>query len=453
MSSIASVGQTLDAYLPQFKSARHIYIAFSGGLDSHVLLHGMATHVGTRQLTALHINHQMSPNAAQWDEHCRLICQSLEVKYIGKNVRVPTTGSRENAAREARYQAFEEQLASDDLLLLAHHADDQAETILYRLLRRSGPRGLAGMPVSRPLGEGVLLRPLLGLTQAVLEDYAFSEQLQWVEDESNSARQFDRNFLRHEIIPQLKTRWPSYAARIAGSGALCGQSERLNQDLAEQDMCCVMPRGERQGWSIDIGELVKLSSARQANVLRHFARSKALSPPGHRVVDEVLDNLLEVDAECNPLVVWAGGEWRRFRQRLYLLPAATRGAVDDAVNSLFEGQKISWSATEKLQLPDGGILSAEVVRGGGLAQAVCQRFTVSFRQGGERCRPTARIGSASLKKLFQEFGLEPWLRSQVPLIYCDGELAAVGDLWICEGFQARVDEPGFQLNWRYPSED
>lgn len=448
MAPVATVHQTLSAYLPQFESAKHIYIGYSGGMDSHVLLHSMAKLVGRSRLTALHINHQLSPSAAQWAKHCEAICQNLGVNYLCRDVMVETTGSRENAARQARYHAFEDQLNAEDMLVLAHHADDQAETILYRLLRRSGPRGLAGMPVSRSLGAATLLRPLLALEQAVLEDYARCNELQWEEDESNQSRQFDRNFLRHEIIPKLKTRWPNYAARISDAGILCQQAEQINENLARLDLDDMALRKERRGWSVEIPALSVLSRARQANVLRYLARSKVQSPPGHRVIDEVLTSLLNADEDRHPEVCWSEGQWRRYQQRLYLLVTAPNS--DDAAKDISE--PIPWSIEEALSLPDGSVLTATAISGEGLAQGYAASLSVSFRQGGERCRPAKRGGSANLKKLFQEFTLEPWLRARIPLIYCDGELVAVGDLWICEGYQAGVDEPGWQLQWAYPSE-
>lgn len=448
MAPVAVVDQALNAFSPQFESAKHIYVAYSGGMDSHVLLHSMAKLVGSSRLTALHINHQLSPNAAQWAEHCRGICQSLGVNYLCRDVLVDTGGSRENAARQARYQAFEAQLSAGDILVLAHHADDQAETILYRLLRRSGPRGLAGMPVSRPLGAATLLRPLLGLEQVVLEDYARRNKLQWVEDESNQSRQFDRNFLRHEIIPQLKSRWPNYAARISDAGILCEQAEQINEELARLDLGDMGLRRERRGWSVEIPVLSALGRARQANVLRYLARLKVQSPPGHRVIDEVLGSLLNADENRNPLVHWSGGQWRRFQDRLHLLATDTVAQADD---ESVGDRGLPWSIEEALTLPDGSLLTATAVSGEGLAEGYAHRLSVSFRRGGERCRPAKRGGRANLKKLFQEFALEPWLRARIPLIYRDGELVAVGDLWVCEGYQAGADEPGYRLQWTYPS--
>lgn len=443
-----AVVESLSALRTEFESARHIYVAYSGGLDSHVLLHGAAQVLAAHRLSAIHVNHQLAPQAGLWAEHCRVVCAELGVGFICSVVEVPVQASRENAAREARYQAFEQQLGAGDLLLMAHHADDQAETILYRLIRRSGPRGLAGMPRSRSLGKGRLLRPLLSLQRVTLQDYARAQNLRWVEDDSNRSRQFDRNFLRHEIVPGLAGRWPNYATRIADAGALCAEADQLNQDLAALDLQALALRDERLGWSMEIPPLTALSRIRQANVLRYLASNRDLSPPGHRVVDEVLDHLLSASAGANPLVQWSGGQWRRFRQRLYLLPA--EALVEQAVWADSAGGSRIWSPPESLVLPDGAVLEAERSEGGGLSADLAAALGVSFRRGSERCRPVGRAGSAGLKKLFQEYDLEPWLRERVPLIYLGGELVAVGDLWVCDGFQAGPEEQGWHLNWRYP---
>ena len=443
-----AVHDSLSAFRTELEAARHLYVAYSGGLDSHVLLHGVRQLLGTDRLSAIHVNHQLSPEAGHWADHCRAICDELGVDFICSQVEVPEQASRENAAREARYRVFERQLGEGDLLLMAHHADDQAETILYRLMRRSGPRGLAGMPGSRPLGRGRLLRPLLSLARSSLAAYARRWNLSWVEDAANRSQQFDRNFLRHEIIPRLADRWPNYATRIADAGGLCEQAARLNEDLARLDLQTLARRRERLGLSVEIAPLRALDRARQANLLRHLATQAGRQPPGHRVIDEVLDHVLSAGAGRNPLVCWPDGQWRRFRHRLYLLPveyttARFREGADADWNQ-------TWSPAEPLGLPDGAILEAAPAIGRGLSAELAGTLSIRVRSGGERCRPAGRPGSAGLKKLFQEYSLEPWLRDRVPLVYFGAELVAVGDLWVCEGFQAGPNQQGWRLTWHYP---
>lgn len=448
MAPHVAVEDCLRAVSSQLDSAAHIYVGYSGGLDSHVLLSALVAVADAERVTAIHVNHQLSPRSWQWADHCQRVCAALGVNYLRQDVVVCPSASRENAAREARYKVYTDQLSAGDMLLLAHHADDQAETVLYRLLRRSGPRGLAGMPVNRPLGAGTLLRPFLCLNRETLYQYAEHNGLDWIEDESNLSRQFDRNYLRHEIVPGLRSRWPDYAQRIAAAATLCEQAEALSEDLARLDLNGLALRTERCGWSIEVPPLIALNDARKANVLRFMVRSRGLAVPGHHVIGEVIGPLLNAKTDRNPLVAWRDGQWRRFRRRLFLLPSReidnTRGSP---LTELTRNRP--WMIDGKLNLADGATLSAVPMRGAGLAAKWCDDLSVTFRRGGEHCRPVGRAGSASLKKLFQEYALEPWLRACVPLVYCAGELAAVGDLWVCEGFQAAVNEPGYVLCWRY----
>jgi len=355
------------------------------------------------------------------------------------------TSSTENTAREARYQVFEQLLGEGDILLLAHHQDDQAETVLYRLLRNSGPRGLAGIPVSRAVGRGSLLRPLLQLPRRELESYAQEHQLSWIEDPSNTDVIHDRNYLRHQVTPALAHRWPDFAARIAASASLCQQADELNNDLAEIDLNTLTEKKERLGWSIDLSGFAALSTLRQANVLRYWASLHCQLPPGYHSVMAVLENVLPAGQDRAPLVSWPGGEWRRFNGRLFLLPGGWNKQAPEACE---------WKPESPLQLTDASTLSVTPTSGPGLKLLPGEQLLVKFRRGGERCRPVGRVGSNSLKKLLQEYQLEPWLRDRIPLIYKHSttgekgvELIAVGDLWVCQGFTAEGGDCAYGLHW------
>lgn len=433
---------SLVPFRADFDRARRLYVGYSGGLDSHVLLHALAMVRGPRGITALHINHQLSPHAATWAGHCRQTCADLGVPYVEELVAVMHRGDgRENAAREARYAAFDRYVGQGDLLVLGHHADDQSETILYRLLRGAGPGGLAGMPASRALRTGHLLRPLLGVTRAALQRYASAEGLRWIEDDSNQHLDFDRNYLRHRVIPALAERWPDYAARLTQSAAHCGDADALLRELGELDLRELDQRGERLGWSLDARALAALAGNRRVNVLRHWVAQSGLPSPRRGPLAAVSAELLPARRDSAPLVCWPGGEWRRFRDRLYLLPGNRWRQRASA--------PVPWTAfPQPLQLADGSTLEACASAGAGLRVAAGQTPMIGVRQGGERCRPAGRSGSNTLKKLLQAHGLEPWLRDRVPLVYVDGELAAVGDLWLCEGFADPAG--GWALRWWFP---
>ena len=443
---MSPVLRQLQVHLPTLEQARRIYVGYSGGLDSHVLLHSAVATLGAGRVVALHINHQLSEHACDWAEHCAQVCRALNVDLQTHVVDVcQNVSSTENTAREARYQVFERTLGEGDILLLAHHQNDQAETVLYRLLRNSGPRGLAGIPLTRAVGRGSLLRPLLQLPRSELDSYAREQQLNWIDDPSNTDLIHDRNYLRHQVAPALSQRWPDFAARIAASASLCQQADELSRDLAEIDLNKLGDKQERLGRSIDLSGLVALSSLRQANVLRHWAGLHCQSPPGYHSVMAVLESVLPAGQDRTPLVAWPGGEWRRFNGRLFLLPGGW--CEHDPV-------ACEWQPESPLTLADGSTLSATPTNESGLKLLPGEQLRVKFRSGGERCHPAGRVGSSSLKKLLQAYQLEPWLRDRIPLIYKHSaadekgeQLVAVGDLWVCEGFAVAGGDCVYHLRW------
>ena len=479
-SGVSKVDHTalLSAALASLRKTRlnttqHIYVAYSGGLDSHALLHLICTQLGTDRVTALHINHQLSPHADAWQKHCQIICQQLGVNFEVERVTVPKDGSgQEASARAARYRVFDEKVGSEDVLVLGHHADDQVETVLYRLLRGAGSRGLAGMPAERSLLRGCVLRPLLTLPRATLRAYAEKQELQWIEDESNQCLDYDRNYLRHKVVPSLLERWPDLNGSVERSARHSAQAEKLNADLAELDLAGLDVQAARLGKSLSLDRLMSLPDYRQRNVLRHWRISSGLSLPGHRAIDAALSDVIGARDDAAPVVSWPGGEWRRFANRLFCLPADwRRQKTDTQLSPSQPADPLTWSLSNKtrkqtLLLPHGASLSATLLNADLLSTTLQReqgsndqaliippeaRVSVGFRQGGERCKPAGRGASTSLKKLFQEYQLEPWLRAHIPLIYIDGELAAVGDLWVCEGFNTTPDQPAYHLDW-LPSE-
>lgn len=381
-------------------------------------------------LRAVHINHGLQSVAADWALHCQAVCAQLGIPLtvIAVVCKVGPGESLEEAARTARYRAFEQVLQSDEALLLAHHQDDQAETVLLRLLRGAGVHGLAAMPPSRPLGRGRLLRPLLDVPAAAVAEYAKAQGLRWVEDPSNASDRFDRNFLRNRLLPLLAERWPGYAGPLARAAGHAAEAAELADALAAQDLeqCA-------DGSALDLDALRALPEPRQRNLLRLWLRRQRLRAPDASRLQAGLQALLEAGPDRAPVLEWDGVRLRRYRNRLLL----------DTATPPLEPQ--IWDLQRPLPLPDGE-LRVEPAFGAGLRQALRGRHVeVRFRTGGERCRPAGSRHRRSLKKLLQEHGMPPWERQRLPLIYIDGELAAVADLWVCEGFQATPGEPGLRL--------
>lgn len=422
------IADHLRRFLQSQPPAGRYLVAYSGGLDSHVLLH--ALHRLGINLAAVHVHHGLSPNADLWSEHCVAACNTLQVPCQVVRVHVSADGSgREAAARAARYAALEQALGEGEMLLTAHHQDDQAETLLLMLLRGTGVAGLAGMPAARLFGRGLLARPLLGLPRSALRHYAEQHHLSWVDDESNFDTSLDRNYLRHHVLPLLRERWPAANCTLARAAAHLAEAGALLAELAETDLAGAC--GSRPA-TLSITALCRLNAPRRRNLLRHWLRSRGLPLPDtvhlHRIEQEVLP--ARPDAE--PRVDWNGVEVRRYQDDLYAIPPL----------SPLPEVELTWDMAQPLSLPDGRVLTVSAAAATGLSAARCAdaRVTVRFRAGGERCAPAGRGHTHELKKLFQEAGVPPWERARVPLLYVDGMLALVVGYWICETFDARDGE-------------
>jgi tRNA(Ile)-lysidine synthase len=428
----------------QLEDAPQILVGFSGGLDSTVLLALLCDIIPAKRLCAVHINHGLSDNADKWQSHAEGFCQSLGVQLRCETVSVKGAGEGlEAAAREARYQVFARLLQTGGLLLLGHHADDQVETVLYRLLRGSGSKGLSGIPVSRTLARGRLIRPLLQWQKPQLQSFAEQHNLTWIEDETNLQSTFDRNYLRNQVLPEIADRWPDYAQRISHSAQLSKDNEELAEAVAADDLQTLNIRIERGGWSLCLDAFATLSAVRQRNVLRHWPGLYQFPLPGHKIINEIIDSVVQARKDAAPKLLSQGIRWGRFRNRLYLLTAVIDcGAVNNDLH---------WHTEQPLIMPDGSRLSGKKMLGQGLVLAAGQSVTVRTRRGGERCQPAGRQHSNSLKKLLQEFNLEPWWRDGVPLLYLGEQLVAVGDLWVCEGYQAAPNQQGIGIHWHLGS--
>ena len=424
-------------------SAPQVLVGFSGGLDSSVLLDMLSQTIPSDRITAIHINHGLSAKASQWQAHAELFCQSRGITCHSENVNVEHYGSGpEAAARQVRYDVFEKLLHQQGILLLGHHQDDQIETLLYRLMRSSGPLGLSGIPVTRSIGAGTLYRPLLTWSKEELKTYALAKSIEWVEDKSNSCNDYDRNFLRNRLIPILAERWPDYRKRLSGVSAISRDSTELCRDLASQDIMSLQSRPERGGVSLLIDSFNKLSRVRQKNVLRHWAETQHRHTPSRRIIDEIINSVVESRIDASPKVICGDSEYRRYDGRLYLLDSIK--LVSEPVENPLD---LSLRHRDAINLGGGMQLVAEPTRGEGLRMPENRAFRIANRQGGEHCHPVGRSRSNSLKKCLQEFGLEPWWRDRVPLILLDQQIVAVADLWVCEGWQVKPEEIGIKFQW------
>jgi len=413
------------------RPARYV-IAFSGGLDSTVLAHALSQCSGVPVLM-IHVDHALQTDSADWSEHCAQIAAALKIEFRSLRVDVQLESGRgpEAAAREARYAALHAELNDDDWLLSAHHREDQAETLLLNLIRGSGPAGVAGIGNIRRFGPGWLVRPMLNVDRADILEYATVSGLQWIEDPSNADRRFDRNFLRHEVLPRLKERWPDIAARLQRSAGHAGEASQLLIELAAIDLETLGSSAAR----LPIDGLSELSAARQRNVIRFALRELGLSTPTAVQLEHILNEVIPARVDAQPLVSWAGASVRRYRNGLYLLPENLADAVEsESLSGAVLKLGIGLGTLHFESGADIGI-SSELFGGG---------LTIKPRAGGEEIQLQGQAHTRKLKKLLQDEGIVPWMRDRLPLVYSGERLLAVGDLWLAEDAAAR---PGVAVRW------
>lgn len=390
-------------------SYEHLFVGFSGGLDSSVLLHRLSRHPAfIHKVTAVHINHGLSPNASFWQEHCQRLCEQWQVNFLALSVRCDPRGNVEEAARVARYQALGALIKKNNCLLMGHHLDDQAETLLLHLFRGAGVDGLAAIPEKSTLGEGDLRRPLLNCTRQSLQAYALEHQLSFIEDESNANTRFSRNFLRQEIFPLLKSRWAGVTRNLARTAEHCRLAQANLNDLAHLDC----PSLAEKSSVLPLAPLLRLNRARLGNVLRAWLRQHGVRMPNTRTFNRLIDEMILAAPDSNPEIHWRQVTIQRYQQHLYLSPLRTESTP-----------VLPWTTfPNTLCLQGLGKLTAETADEGLFIPSGSQ-LAIRFREGGETFYWHGQ--HKSLKKLLQEWKIPPWQRQQIPLLYVDNQLAAV----------------------------
>jgi len=442
--------QQLLPYLPDGNVNCHV--AYSGGMDSHVLLHALCSLKQAGQfkakLTALHVNHGLSSNAQAWVKHCQNVCDSFNVPLIVEKVRVEKDGKGlEDAARNKRLEVFSNAVEQGGYVFTAHHLDDQAETLLFRLLRGTGLRGMSGMALERPLGNGKMSRPLLHITREALARYAREHRLKWIEDESNSEVDFDRNYLRQKVMPLLVARWPGHHKNWQRFAQLAEEGELLQKELGSQDLGRVL-RGVHK---LDLSALQEFSELRQRNIVRSWflqlEQSHRIPAPDYNVIEQVFQVLIPAQQDAMPVVSWGKSgqrfELRRFDSHVYIvLPQST----------VPESGRKSWNTANPFRLAgELGTLVLVESDGEGVALVPGDILEVGFKQGGEQVKPAGRK-TRSLKKILPDYHVPPWLRTRTPLIYRDNVLVAVADLFVCDKYFEKSapdnDKKLYKFQWQ-----
>ena len=412
-------------------------MALSGGVDSVALL--LALQQLRRRsarwrrftLRAVHVNHQLRPAARSWEQHCRRLCAALEVPLVVRRVRVPQGPGRslEAEARQVRYAALTRGMPKGELLLTAHHLDDQLETFLLQLLRGAGVAGLAAMGECTRLGERWLLRPLLSEPRSELETFARASAVAWVDDDSNVDERFDRNYLRQRVLPLLRERWPAVATVVARSAANLADAQDVLREQALADLERLAPRGP-----LELAALAELSVTRQRNALREWLRAAGLPLPDRVHLERIRCELPAARADAQPLVRWGTAEVRRFRGRLY--------ALAQPPVPVPEGEW-RWQRARPYALgPNRGVLRLRSDRNGQVdARRLPAVLTVTGRAAGESLRPSRGEPRRSLKELLRAAAVLPWERNHWPLLRAGGAtgpIVAVVDLAIDAAYRAEA---------------
>lgn len=419
--------------------ANRVAIAYSGGLDSTVLLHLLAASPAFRRdgLRAIHIHHGLHALADEWAVHCQDICDALDMPLHIERVSVERTSGfgPEAAARNARHAAFETLLGDGEYLATAHHRDDQAETFLLRALRASGPDGLAAMAMLRRLGRGWLWRPLLRVPRAQLLAYAEAHSLRWIEDPSNADTELDRNFLRHRVIPLLRERWPQFDAAFARSAALSGEAGTL---LSTEDAAALASARDIDPHMISVAAIAAMPAARRARALRRWIDELGLPALPAAGVAHVERDLIDAAVDSEAVFAWSDAVVRRWRGVLH---------ADWRQEPLPRDWTAQWDGRTPLMLPGGG---GWTLQG---ADAFDAELRAHSRVGGERIALPGRGHTHSLKHVLQDLGVPPWERARLPLL-SDGEaLLAAGDVAYSAPFETWLRTHDARLVWtrRVPS--
>jgi tRNA(Ile)-lysidine synthase len=405
-------------------------VAFSGGPDSTALLHALAQLPVARShgVRALHVDHGLHDNSPAWAEHCRRFCTTLKLSCEVLRVQVETDNGKglEAAAREARYTAMAAQLGDGEWLLLGHHRDDQAETVLLKLLRGAGPEGLGGMRALRPFGRGQLWRPLLTVPRRQLRDYVDARQLPCIDT------RLARNHLRHEILPRLTRHWPQAVDSILHSAAL---SRAAADTLQTQWLRALDILHDPATGSLPVAGWLALDPALREPLLDHWLHARSLPAP-------TTAQRRQIERQCNarpgqlPCIRWPGAELHIWKERLWALPPRHARVAD---------WQAHWRG-EPLTLPDGGELSLTDV-----GARLNEPLNVRLRRGGEHIKPVGNAHTRELRDLFQQASLPPWRRIGCPLLHAGDELVAVADLWLNERGAAIFRQAGSRPQWHPPT--
>ncbi len=419
-----------------------IGVAYSGGLDSTVLLHILSKETAFKnKINVIHVNHSISPNSDKWEEFCRKNADEFGVKFFSYKLEELEIVTEDNL-RKIRYEKFDQWSESNDLILTAHHKDDQVETILFRFMRGTGLNGLRGIPAWRKDGNSQFHRPLLDFSKRELYEYARNNKLKWVEDESNKDINISRNFIRNKLLPIIKDKWPNAEKSILHLSSEATRSNKILQSVAKEDLETLVVKEN----SYDLNKYLSLPEERAENLL-YFLINYEIGLEANSNYLKEIDRSLRNSNNLEKIEFTLRAKKKNQIFKLKVLEEEIRFLLEGEFNKLDSSYTSDWDLNSKLEIPSG-FLNVEKIKGEGIDDTYQnQQIYVKGRKGGERCKPFGRNKSQKLKKLFQEYEIPQWQRDRLPLIYIGQKLAAVGDLWVCEEFHTKPNKHGISIHW------
>jgi tRNA(Ile)-lysidine synthase len=411
----------------------HLLVAYSGGLDSTVLLHSLSkfgSHYPFR-LSAMHVHHGLSKNADDWANFCTKSCDDLSIPLTISKVDIDKRNGLgiESTARNARYSCLNEVQA--DYICLGHHQNDQAETLLLQLVRGAGVKGLAGMAQIDKRRK--LLRPLLNFSRLELEEYAKQYCLRWIEDESNDDTQFDRNYMRHSILPALYDRYPAITQTLSRTAVNLAEANDLLDDLASIDA-----KNYCHFQKIILEAFKFLNKPRQANLMRWWLGQNHMMMPSAKQLEQILNQILYAKSDALVKIKIAENQYiRRFQGVAYL--------IQDRIKTM--PINLLWQGEAELILSDNSKLVFNTKLGEGLVLPHGVKLRIKNREGGERFKPVIGRPSRTLKVVLQSTAMPPWQRERLPLIYMDETLVYIPNVGAAAELQAKSNELGCVIHW------
>ncbi len=419
-------------------NCNQIFVGYSGGVDSTLLLALACQAFKPDKVTAIHVHHGLSEHADHWLAHCEKNSAGLGCRFVAKRVNVASAGQGiEAQARSERYRIFKELLPAQAGLLLGQHLDDQVETFFLRLLRGAGPHGLQAMSQVSNRDHYQIVRPFLSTRRETIEDLAQRMNLSWIEDDSNQSARFDRNFLRLSVLPVIEERWPKYRERIEQTIGLLDSPKEVQDSF---DISAELKHRLSYDSGLKLVQIDQFSNAQLLSILHAWIVSLGLQVPSKQRLQSILDSVVYASRDSQPSVSLGDGTIRRHGPALYWVPDFP--SVSEPPN-VTVNQWQEWSGVGRVKLE-------EVTDNDIALKPDLPDLNWRIRQGGEKLRPYGRSKRRDLKRLLQEYRVKPWLRDRIPLLFSGENLIAVGNELISAEHICEKTELGLRVSWQNP---